>query len=156
MIELTEQQIQTIPAIGSEPVQVVDRRTGRRFFLIGQPQFEDWQRWTAIEEARASIPPGVLRSMEAFWCDLQGLLTRWRRRGKFVLYQHEWQVAFARSIPALEQERIRRGIPDREYYIGQVVPHHESPWAPEEMDIGHIDFDDEQEPIASLKPGATN
>ena len=95
MIELTEQQVQTIPAIGTEPVRVVDRRTGKRFVLIGEQQFEDWQRWTAIEESRASIAPGVLRSMEAFWRDLQDLLTRWRRRGKFVLYQQEQQLAFA-------------------------------------------------------------
>ena len=144
MIELTEEQVQTIPATVAEPMNVVDPRTGKRFFLIGEQQLDDWEHWAATEESRASIAPGVLRSMEAFWRDLQELLTRWRRRGRFVLYHLERQIAFGRSIPALEQERIRRGITAEDCYIGHVVPHHEAPWVPEEMEIGLIEFDDKE------------
>jgi hypothetical protein len=154
MIELTEHQTQTIPLAMNEPVQVVDPRTGKHFYLIGEQQFEDWQRLARVHETLSSIAPGVLRSMEAFWRDLQELLTRWRRRGKFVLYHHEQQAAFARSIPMLEKERIRRGIPEQECYIGHIVPQHEAPWTPEDMKTGLIEFDDEEAPT-ELQPGTS-
>ena len=52
----------------------------------------------------------VLRSQQAFWRDLPGLLKDRRNRGKWAAYHGEERVAIARSEVDAYQACFRRGL----------------------------------------------
>jgi hypothetical protein len=76
MIELTPQQRQALEQQHGEPVRVVDPATNNAYVLV---RAEVYERLVGVvqppaDEAPIAIPPGVLRSMQAFWRDLPELL----------------------------------------------------------------------------------
>ena len=61
----------------------------------------------------------VLRSKQAFWRDLPGLLKNRRNRGKWAAYHGEERVAITRSDVDAYQECFRRGLKHEEFYVGK-------------------------------------
>ena len=62
------------------------------------------------------IPPGILRSQEAFWRDLPHLLSQRKLRGRWVCYHGDERVGIG-TYDELIRRCIRRGIPDDAFYL---------------------------------------
>jgi hypothetical protein len=134
MVELTPQQRQALEQHGG-PVRVIDPATNDAYVLL---RAEVYERLAGTapppEEAPAAIPPGVLRSMQAFWRDLPELLKSSRNRGQWVVYHGEERVGVAADDVTLIRELLRRGVPDDAYYLATVRPRDLPPWEPEEVE----------------------
>jgi hypothetical protein len=62
----------------------------------------------------------ILRSQQAFWRDLPGLLMNRRNHRKWAAYHGEDRVAIARSQVDAYQECFRRGLNRGEFYVGKL------------------------------------
>ncbi|HEV3261573.1 MAG TPA: hypothetical protein VG013_32280 [Gemmataceae bacterium] len=86
-----------------------------------------------LSQASLGIPPGILRSQEAFWRDLPELLTTKRDHGKWVAYHGDERIGIARTQRALIRECLRRGLSDDAYYLDVIEPHPLAPWEVEDI-----------------------
>jgi hypothetical protein len=148
-IELTEAQWQALQAEHEKPVEVVDPATQRRYVLLAREQFE---RVRALLEAQpvrdrpgetSDIPPGILRSEQAFWRDLPQLLKTERNLGKWVCYHGDERIGIADTDKPLIRECLRRSLPDDQYDLLIIRPRDLRHWEPEEVEpLGPWHFDD--------------
>jgi len=83
------------------------------------------------------IPPGILRSQEAFWRDLPDLLRNRKNLGKWVGYHKEERIGIARDKTTLIREILRRGVPRDEYYLDKIEADCQPPWEPVEVERLH-------------------
>jgi len=140
-IELTDAQRQALQAAPGKPVEVVDPATRRRYVLLEREQYEqllpllDQAGGPEGEDPTAGIPPGILRSQQAFWRDLPELLRNKRNRGRWVAYHLEERIGVAADEVKLVREIVRRGIADDEYYLGRIEPDDQPPWEPIEVEF---------------------
>jgi hypothetical protein len=146
MIELTPEQRQA--AEQGEAVRVVDPTTHDTYVLL---RAELYERLTgaarpATDEADFEIPPGILRSMQAFWRELPELLKNKRNHGKWVAHHGDERIGIERDKVTLMREIVRRNIPSDAYYITTIHPSELPPWEPEEIEpIGPWHFDDAED-----------
>jgi hypothetical protein len=89
---------------------------------------------TEPQEATVEIPPGILRSQQAFWRDLPELLRTRRNRGRWAAYHLDEQIGVAADRMKLAREIRRRGLSEDDYYIGRVEPQDQAPWEPIEVE----------------------
>jgi len=147
-IELTEEQRQALQAEQGTPLDVVDPATQQRYVLLAREQYERVR--ALLEEQRApsppglasGVPPGILRSQQAFWRDLPELLENKKIRGKWVAYHGNERIGIARTEVELIRECLRRGLRDDEYDLDVIEPHARPPWEPEEIEPGGHEVDD--------------
>ncbi len=85
----------------------------------------------------AGIPPGILRSQQAFWRDLPELLRHRRNRGRWAAYHGDEQIGVAADRMKLVREIRRRGLSQDDYYFGRIEPHDQAPWEPIEVEPYH-------------------
>ena len=118
MIELTPEQRAAIEA--GRPVAIVDPLTHDDYVLIRAEEYERLagDRPAMVHEPSPEIAPMVLRSMQAFWRDLPGLLQKRRNRKKWAAYHGDERVVIARSEVEAYQECFRRGLKRGEFYVG--------------------------------------
>ena len=133
-IELTDAQRQALQAEPGKPLVVVDPATQRRYVLLEREQYErvlpllDQAGALEPQEAIAEIPPGILRSQQAFWRDLPELLRNRRYRGRWAAYHLDERIGVDADRAKLYREIVRRGIPRDDYYFGRVEPDDQPPW----------------------------
>jgi hypothetical protein len=97
-------------------------------------------------EAVQEIPPGILRSMQAFWRERPDLLKSRRNHGKWVAYHEDERLGIARDDMTLLREIARRSIPGDAYYITTLKVNDLPPWEAEEIEpIGPWHFDDPED-----------
>lgn len=142
-IELTDAQRQALQAEQGKPVDVVDPATRQRYVLLAREQYE---RVRALlepagapepPEATAEIPPGILRSQQAFWRALPELLRHRRNRGRWAAYHGDEQIGVARTRDELIREVLRRGVSSDDYYVGRIEPQDQAPWETIEVEPIH-------------------
>ena len=142
-IELTDAQRQALQAEQGKPVDVVDPATQKRYVLLAREQYE---RVRALleqaggpepEDPTAGIPPGILRSQQAFWRDLPELLRHKRNRGRWAGYHGDQRVGVGATRAELIREILRRGASRDDYYVGRIVPQSEAPWETIEVEPIH-------------------
>jgi hypothetical protein len=94
MIELSPEQRQAVRQQPDEPVRLVDPETREAYVLIRAHAYVQITGGKSREpdQVPADIPPGLLRSQQAFWRDLPGLLKDHRTRGKWVAYHRDERV----------------------------------------------------------------
>jgi hypothetical protein len=141
-IELTDAQRQALQAAPGKPVDVVDPATQRRYVLLDREQYERLlplpdQAGGPEEDPTAGIPPGILRSMQAFWRDLPELLRTRRNRGRWAAYHGDERVGVAADDVKLIREMVRRGASADEYYLGRIEPQDQAPWEDVEVEGMH-------------------
>ncbi len=90
-------------------------------------------------------PPGMRRSMEAYWRDLPQMLLLRSRKREWVAYHGDERIGFAKTQWELYDECSRRGIREDEMYIGRLVRHEAPPWEPIDMDGFGEGLDDEDD-----------
>jgi hypothetical protein len=136
MIELNADQRQAISR--GRPVRIIDPVTHDAYVLVAAAEYE---RLTDAPERRIGQPvpeiaPMVLRSQQAFWRDLPGLLIERRNHRKWAAYHGEDRVAIAQSEVAAYQECFRRGFNRGEFYVGRLDAHADGipPWGTIECD----------------------
>src|SRR5262249_17934234 len=97
MIELTPEQRQAVRQQHGEPLRLVDPDTHEAYVLIPALAFEQITEGVSGQPGQppADIPPGLMRSQQAFWRDLPELLKDRRTRGKWVAYHGDEQVGVA-------------------------------------------------------------
>jgi hypothetical protein len=88
------------------------------------------------QEPSLQVPPGILRSQQAYWRDLPELLKDNRTRGKWVCYHGDERIGIGERT-ALIRETLRRGIPDDAYYIDGIQPQELPPWEDIEVEPVH-------------------
>ena len=123
MIELNAEQRQAVAQ--GEPVQIVDPLTHDAYVLVRAEVFARLSGELPppeLHQPNPEIPPGVLRSQQAFWQDLPELLKKKRNRGKWAVYHGSERVAIGRTEVEAYQECFRRGLKDEEFYVGKLVP----------------------------------
>ncbi len=81
-----------------------------------------------LEDPTAGIPPGILRSQQAFWRDLPELLRHRRNRGRWAAYHLDERIGVGADHTKLVREIVRRGIAADDYYLGRIEPQDEAPW----------------------------
>jgi hypothetical protein len=132
MIELNPEQRQAIE--DGRPVPITDPLTHDAYVLI---RAEDYERLAgalkrpAVQRApEDSVSPQMLRSMQAFWRDLPGLLQKRRNHKKWAAYHGDERVAIARSEVDAYQECFRRGLKRGDFYVGwlEADPDGIPPW----------------------------
>ena len=74
-----------------------------------------------LAEVASGIPPGILRSQQAFWRDLPHLLSQPKLRGRWVCYHGDERIGIG-TYDELIRECGRRGIPDDAFYLGRIHP----------------------------------
>ncbi len=92
MVELTEQQRQAVQEQAGGPVEVIDPDTQRAYVLLAREQYQrmcslvesEPEPSHRVAEVATDIPPGILRSQQAFWRDLPHLLSQRKLRGRWV------------------------------------------------------------------------
>jgi hypothetical protein len=131
MIELSAEQRQAIAH--GEAVRIIDPLTQDAYVVLRAEDFECLMGISPRPEdhlPNPEIPPGVLRSQQAFWQDLPELLKKKRNRGKWAAYHGSERVAIGRTAVEAYQECVRRGLKDEEYYVGklEVDPEGIPPW----------------------------
>ncbi len=133
MIDLTPEQRHAVDQ--GQPVRVVDPTTLAAYVLLRAEAFDQLTgtRPNLPEDASAEIPPGILRSMQAFWRDLPDLLQRKRNHRKWVAYHGEERIAIAADDRTLIRELNRRKIPPDAWYVSTIEPQHLAPWECEEV-----------------------
>ncbi|MBV9122488.1 MAG: hypothetical protein JO112_03870 [Planctomycetes bacterium] len=142
-LELTEQQRQAIEAQGGRPVEVIDPATNRLYVLVSAETFARVQRLLEQEkgpepEETAGIPPGILRSQQAFWRDLPELLKNRRHYLKWAAYHGDERIGIGSTPTELIREILRQGIPREDYYVGRIQPQDLPPWEPIEVEPIHL------------------
>jgi hypothetical protein len=148
MIELNSRQRQAMAE--GRPVPIIDPLTHETYVLV---RAEDYERLAGeppppLHSPNPKIPPMVLRSMEAFWRDLPGLLENRRNRKKWAAYHGDERVAIARSEVDAYQECFRRGLQDGEIYVGKREddPDGIPPWGTLQSDWSFYEVTDETSP----------
>jgi len=138
MIELNQEQRQAVEQ--GEPMRIIDPATHDAYILV---RAEVYERLAGAlprpdDEPAPGISPQMLRSQQAFWRDLPELLKDKRKRGKWVAYHGEEQVASPRSYNEVYQECFRRGLERGEFYVGWVKadPDGIPPWGTLHCDWG--------------------
>ena len=136
MIELDSEQRQAIAR--GQPVRIIDPVTHDAYVLV---RAEEYARLAGsdnqvTERPHPDIPPGILRSQQAFWRDLPRLLMDRRNHRKWAAYHGEERVAIVRSAVDAYQECVRRGLNSSEYYVGRLEPALDAvpPWGPHECE----------------------
>ncbi|HYV35786.1 MAG TPA: hypothetical protein VE988_08795 [Gemmataceae bacterium] len=139
-IVLTDEQHQALRAEQGKPVDVVDPGTNERYVLVAYQEYERVRSLMeptarpAIAEPMEAVPAGILRSQQAFWRDLPHLLAQKKLRGHWVCYRGNERLATAPDNVPLIRKVVQLGIPDDEYYLGVIRPHHIAPWETEEIE----------------------
>ena len=89
----------------------------------------------------------ILRSQQAFWRDLPGLLMDRRNHRKWAAYHGEDRVAIARTKVDAYQECFRRGLNRGEFYVGKLDAHPDGipPWGTIECDRSLYEATDSDE-----------
>jgi hypothetical protein len=136
MIELDPEQRQAMAQ--GQPVRIVDPLTHDAYVLV---RAEEYARLAAAPQRLAGepnpeIPPMILRSQQAFWRDLPGLLMNRRNHRKWAAYHGEERVAITRSKVDAYQACFRRGLNSGEFYVGKLDAHPDGipPWGTIECD----------------------
>jgi hypothetical protein len=148
MIELDSEQRQAIAQ--GRPVRIVDPLTHDAYVLV---RAEDYERLAEapqrpLDQPSPEIKPMALRSMQAFWRDLPGLLMHRRNHRKWVAYHGDERVAITRSQVDAYQECFRRGLNSGEFYVGRLAPAPDGipPWGTYESDRSLYEYTDPDEP----------
>jgi hypothetical protein len=81
------------------------------------------------------VPPGVVRSQQAFWRDLPDLLSQRKLRGCWVLYHGDQRIGIARDAGKLLQECERRQLRGDDCYLAAIAPHSVAPWEVEDIGV---------------------
>jgi hypothetical protein len=148
MIELNAEQRQAMAK--GEPVQIVDPSTHDAYVLVRADVYErlSGELPRPVGQPNPAIPPGVLRSQQAFWHDLPELLKKKRNRGKWAAYHGSERVAIGRTDVEAYQECVRRGLKDEEYYVGKLEadPDGIPPWGTYHSDWSLYEVTDETPP----------
>jgi hypothetical protein len=147
MIELNAEQRQAMAQ--GQPVRIVDPLTHDAYVLV---RAEEYERLANAPQRPAGQPhpeiaPLMLRSQQAFWRDLPGLLMNRRNHRKWAAYHGEDRVAIARSKADAYQECLRRGLSRGEFYVGKLeaAPDGIPPWGTIECDRSLYEFTDPDE-----------
>jgi hypothetical protein len=148
MIELSPEQRQAMAQ--GEALRIVDPLTHDAYVLVRADEFE---RLVGAPQRHADQPhpeirPMMLRSMQAFWRDLPGLLMHRRNHRKWAAYHGNERVVIARSEVAAYQECFRRGLKRGEFYVGKLEPAPDGlpPWGTYESDRSFYEATDPDEP----------
>jgi hypothetical protein len=155
MIELTEQQRQAVQHHPGRPVEMIDPASRCAYVILAREQYErmrsllEIERWPAesVAEDAPSIPPGILRSQQAFWRDLPHLMSQRKLQERWVCYHGDERIGIG-AYEELIRLCLGRGIPDDAYYLGRICPQELPPWEPEDVEpLGpHHREDDPTEP----------
>ncbi len=136
MIELNTEQRQAMAQ--GQPVRIIDPLTHEAYVLV---RSEEYARLAEAREplggqSHPKIPPMLLRSQQAFWRDLPGLLMDRRNHRKWAAYHGEDRVAITPSEVDAYQECLRRGLTRGEFYVGKLDAHPDGipPWGTIECD----------------------
>jgi hypothetical protein len=132
MIELTAEQRRAVEQSAGQPIDVIDPESRRHYVLIAAEQYRP-----AVQSPDSSlleIPPGILRSQEAFWRDLPELLSQKKLRDQWVCYHGNERIGIAKDDIPLIRECIRRKLPEDSYYLGIICHHDLAPWETEEIE----------------------
>lgn len=137
IIELTQMQFQAIES--GEAVRVQAPEIGGDIVLLRAEKFESMRnqlegREKPDPQEASDVPPGILRSQQAFWRDLPELLKNKRNHGQWVCYHGDERVGIARTKIELIRECLRRGFQDDECDFDMIKPHALPPWEPEDID----------------------
>ena len=148
MIELDPEQRQAMAQ--GQPVRIIDPLTHDAYVLV---RAEEYARLAEVPQRPAGQPnpeiqPMMLRSQQAFWRDLPGLLMDRRNHRKWAAYHGEERVAIARSKVDAYQECFRRGLNRGEFYVGKLEPDPDGipPWGTIECDRSLYEATDPDEP----------
>jgi hypothetical protein len=142
-IELTNAQRQALQAENGKPAEVVDPVTQQHYILVAREQYErvrallESAEGSEDQDAIPEIPPGILRSQQAFWRALPELLRHKRNHGRWAAYNGDEWIGTARNDLELIREIKRRGVSDDDYYIGRIEPQDQAPWEPIEVEPRH-------------------
>jgi hypothetical protein len=94
-------------------------------------------------ELPPAIPPGILRSQQAFWRDLPELLNNKKNHGKCVCYHGDERIGIADSEEPLLRQCLRRALPRTEFDLFIIQRRDLPPWEPEEVEpLGPHHLDD--------------
>ena len=125
---------------------IIDPLTHDAYVLV---RAEDYERLAGApqrpaEGAPPEISPEMLRSMQAFWRDLPGLLEKRRNHKKWAAYHGDERVAIARSEVDAYQECFRRGLKRGDFYVGwlKADPDGIPPWGTCQCDWSFYEFTD--------------
>jgi hypothetical protein len=136
MIELNTEQRQAMAQ--GQPVRIIDPVTHDAYVLV---RSEEYARLAEARERlggqpHPEIPPMILRSQQAFWRDLPGLLMDRRNHRRWAAYHREDRVTIARTKVDAYQECLRQGLKRGEFYVGKLDAHPEGipPWGTIECD----------------------
>jgi hypothetical protein len=155
-IELTNAQRQALQAENGKPAEVVDPATQQHYVLLAWEQYErvrallESGEESEYRDAIVGIPPGILRSQQAFWRALPELLRNKRNHGRWAAFHLDELVGTARDDLELRREIKRRGVPRDDYYLGRIEPDAEPPWATIEVERLHA-CDIEERPPRIMK-----
>ena len=113
---------------------MIDPDTRCAYVLLAREQYERMRSLKEIEreptypasEDALGIPPGILRSQEAFWRDLPHLLSQPKLRGRWVCYHGDERIGIG-TYDELIRQCVHRGIPDDAFYLGQIRPQRTPP-----------------------------
>jgi hypothetical protein len=144
MIELDSEQRQAIAQ--GQPVRIIDPVTHDAYVLV---RAEEYERLAAAPgQPHPDIPPGILRSQQAFWRDLPRLLMHRRNHRKWAAYHGDERVVIARSAVDAYRECVRRGLDSSEYYVGRLEPDPGGvpPWGPHECERSLFEFTEVGDP----------
>ena len=148
MIELDPEQRQAIAQ--GQPVRIIDPLTQDAYVLVRAEEYARLARapQRLPGQPHPEIPPMILRSQQAFWRDLPGLLMVRRNHRKWAAYHCEERVAIARSEVDAYQECFRRGLNRGEFYVGKLEPDPDGipPWGTIQCDRSLYEFTDPDEP----------
>jgi hypothetical protein len=136
MIELNTEQRQAMAQ--GQPVRIIDPLTHDAYVLVPAAEYERLARapqrpWA---QPHPDIAPLILRSQQAFWRDLPGLLSDPRNHRMWAAYHGENRVAIARSEVDAYQECFRQGLNRGEFYVEKLEasPDGIPPWSTIECD----------------------
>src|SRR5262245_14310483 len=113
MIDLDTEQRRAMAQ--GQPVRIIDPVTHEAYVLVRAEQYERLA--GAPHRPNPEILPMVLRSQQAFWRDLPGLLMNRRNHRKWAAYHGEDRVVIVRSKVDAYQECLRRGLKRGEFYV---------------------------------------
>jgi hypothetical protein len=138
MIELTPEQRQAPDERGGEPVRILDPVTHNAYVLVREDVFERMggMPQPSEHEPPANIDPRMLRSMQAFWRDLPGLLQDKHHKGKWAAYRGDDRIVIAADDVVAYQACLRQGMQRGEFYVGKIEPAIDGipPWGTFEID----------------------
>jgi hypothetical protein len=148
MIELDPEQRHAIAQ--GQAVQIIDPLTLDAYVVV---RAEDYARLTGAPQRptgqpNPAIPPMILRSQQAFWRDLPGLLMDRRNHRKWAAYHGEDRVSIARTKVDAYQECFRRGLNRGEFYVGKLEadPDGIPPWGTLQGDWSLYEVTDKDDP----------